>query len=80
MDRMSTNKTGYSNITYDKPRDKYRIELRRGGVSMSARADTLPEALAVREQWLTDHPRAPSSAAPRPKFSIVHEIQVLLFD
>ena len=78
--KTTRNKTGYANITFDAPRNKYRVEIRRKGVSMSARADTLEDALDVREKWLLDHPRVAPVSHEEPVFSIVHGDFIVRFD
>lgn len=78
--KTTRNKTGYSNITYDQARGKYRVEIRRKGVCMSARADSLEDALDVREKWLADHPRVAPASTEEPVFSIVHGDVIVRFD
>jgi len=46
-----TSNTGYTNISFDVSRNRFRCEMRVGGVSRTARVTTIEEALIVREQW-----------------------------
>ena len=55
---MRLSNTGERNVTYDVIRDRYRVEMRVGKVSRTARCKTLPAALEIRNAWLVEREEA----------------------
>ena len=78
---MRLSNTGCRNITYDSVRDRYRVEMRVGKVSRTARCKTLEAALEIRDSWLEERDEASKSASgEKVSFSIERRPVEVCFD
>ena len=79
---MRQSNTGEKNITYDVVRDRFRVEMRVGKISRTARCKTLSSAIDIRNTWLDEREKHQSSLQSnqmhdKAVFSIEHrEIEV----
>ena len=87
---MRVSNTKERNITYDKSRSRYRIEMRCGGkhntISRTARVKTLEEAIKIRDDWAAQRQEASKKAkeaqkaAETPAFNIEKKPVTITFD
>lgn len=86
-----TSNTGYTNISYDISRNRYRCEMRISGVSRTARLSTLQEALEVRKKWIEERDKSTINITSndgletkirktKPTIEIIHETCTVDFD
>ena len=52
--KMRISNTNYKNISYDKARGRYRIEMRIGKLPRTARVKDLQSAILIRDEWLIE--------------------------
>ena len=83
---MRQSNTKYKNISYDKTRSRYRVEMRfANSGSRTARVTTLVEAIALRDTWSIERDQLLKEAmlertAAVPTFSIEHGEVFVEFD
>ena len=78
---MRLSNTGCRNVTYDAVRDRYRVEMRVGKVSRTARCKTLEAALKIRDTWLEEREEASKSGGgEKLVFSIERKEVEVAFD
>ena len=86
-----TSNTGYTNISYDISRNRYRCEMRISGISRTARLNTLQEALTVRSKWIEERDKSTINIISndgdvskirktKPTIEIIHETCMVDFD
>ena len=85
-----TSNTGYTNISFDVSRNRFRCEMRVGGISRTARVTTLEEALLVREQWSVERAQLSQESSgsnttskvskSKPSIEIIHKECTVEFD
>jgi len=81
---MRQSNTGEKNITYDASRNRFRVEMRVGKVSRTARCKTLEAALEVRNGWQAERDEmaavAQAATSEHPGFVIEHRPVEVTFD
>ena len=81
---MRQSNTGEKNITFDASRNRFRVEMRVGKVSRTARCKTLEAALEVRNGWQSERDELAASvqtASAEPSgFLIEHKQVEVKFD
>ena len=83
---MRQSNTKFKNISYDKTRSRYRVEMRfANSGSRTARVTTLVEAIALRNTWSIERDQLLKEAlleraAAVPTFSIEHREVLVEFD
>ena len=81
---MRQSNTGEKNITYDASRNRFRVEMRVGKLSRTARCKTLEAALEVRNGWQAEREELAAAqqvvASEKAGFSIDHRKVEIAFD
>lgn len=81
---MRQSNTGERNITYDASRNRFRVEMRVGKVSRTARCKDMAAALEVRNGWQAERDELAAAAqvasSEHPGFVIEHRSVEVKFD
>ena len=83
---MRQSNTSYRNISFDRSRARYRVEMRMSALgSRTARVPTLVEALKLRDSWTVERnlllqQKLIEKTAAIPVFSIAHGAVYVRFD
>ena len=86
IQKMRISNTNYKNISYDKARGRYRIEMRIGKLPRTARVKDLQSAILIRDEWLIErnHLNAELAAEKiklnQPEFEIIKKETIIYFD
>ena len=83
---MRISNTNYKNISFDKARSRYRIEMRIGKTPRTARVNDLESAIIIRNKWLIERNilnaeiAAEKKIKNKPIFTIVRKPTLIYFD
>ena len=83
---MRISNTNYKNISYDKARSRYRIEMRIEKLPRTARVKDLESAIIIRNEWLIERNilnaeiAAEKIKSNKPEFAIIRQQTLIYFD
>ena len=83
---MRISNTNYKNISFDKARCRYRIEMRIGKLTRTARVKDLESAIIIRNEWLIERNVLNAEIAAekiklnKPEFEIIKKPTIIYFD